>query len=273
MTETGKVPSVDPDTPTVAGLYDAYLGGTHHTSVERHLADQLRESMPEIEETAWVNRAFHQRSVRWMASQGIRQFIDLGSGLPTQQNTHEVVREIVPDARVVYVDHNEAVVGLGREIVTDDPNTAFVLMDAKDPDGVFGSEAVRTLFDTQQPIGLLATALLHFISDDDNPWALVARYRDLLAPGSYISISHATAEKVSPKAVKKIMEIYRNSDTNGYMRNKAQIEWFFEGMELVPPYEGAEPQVTFIGLWGSEDPKLADDDSNRWFYAGVGRVV
>lgn len=273
MSEAGDVPGVGAGKPTVAGLYDAYLGGTHHTQAEREAADQLRVAMPEIEQTAWVNRAFHQRSIGWMVGQGIRQFIDLGAGLATQDNTHQVAQRHAPETRVVYVDHNEAAVQLGRELIADNPNVAFLQMDARDPDGIFGSPEVQGLLDTRQPIGVLATALFHFISDYDDPWGLAARYRDLLAPGSYLSISHATADKQSGTAVKKIVEIYRNADTMGYLRNREQVEWLFRGMELVPPYEGAGPVVTFIGLWGCDDPKLADDDSNRWFYAGVARVV
>lgn len=258
--------------PTAAGLYDVYLGGTQGTEAERAVADQIRAAMPELEATVWANRAFHQRSIRWLVQQGIRQFIDLGSGLPTQDNTHQVAGRLAPDSKVVYVDWDEDAVALGRHLVADDPNAEFVQADIRRPDEVLAAPAMTRLIDLTRPVGVLATAIMHFISDYDDPWGLVAKYRDAVAPGSYFAMTHITADKQSAGPVRTIGEIYAKSGSAVYFRNRDQVEWLFQGMEVVPPYEGAAPRVTFMGYWFCEDPKLADDDSNRWAYAGVARV-
>lgn len=257
--------------PTTAGLYDAYLGGTNHTAAERDVADKLRTMLPELEALISANRAFHQRATRWLAEQGLRQFVDLGAGLPTQDNTHQVVHRTSPDAHVVYVDHDAKTVEVGSDLVADAENTRFIQADMRDPDAVLAHPELRSLIDLNEPVAVLATAVLHFVPDEQDPWGIVSAYMEALAPGSYLALSHGTADKQSKKSVQAVYDVYRNADMMIYGRSREQVEWFFAGLELVPPYDGADPKVTFSGIWGAEDAVAADDDAGRWFYGGVAK--
>src|ERR1039457_7607291 len=146
MTEAERVPpGVDPLTPSAARLYDYYLGGVNNFQVDRDAAERVRTLMPELSDAAWANRGFHQRAARWIASQGVRQFIDIGSGLPTVGNTHEVVRQVIPGARVVYVDSDPLVLAYGRQLLGQDPAAGVLLADARQPDEGLGSAQLRSL--------------------------------------------------------------------------------------------------------------------------------
>ena len=259
------------DKPTAAGIYDFYLGGSSHTLLEREAADKLRAGVPEVPAMAWTNRAFHQRAVGWLAEQGVRQFLDLGSGLPTQENTHQVAQRIVPGARVLYVDHDERTAELGDELVAGNDDAAVIQADLRKPDDVLDSPERRRLIDLDEPVAVLATAVMHFIGDDDDPWAVVAGYLDAAASGSYLVLDHITADRQPRDKVQTLYGVYRAANEMIYMRDRAHCEWFFDNLELVPPYEGADPKVTFLGLWGCEDPVAADDDTSRWAYCGVAR--
>lgn len=262
---------VEGEQPTAAGLYDAYLGGSDHTAAEREAADQLRVVVPDVATIAWANRGFHQRAVRWLAEQGVRQFVDLGSGLPTQNNTHQVAQRVEPDARVVYVDQDPRTAERGRQLVADDPRTGYLNADMRRPDEVLTHPGLAELIDFAEPVGLVTSAVLHFVSPEADPWGIIRRYVDAFVPGSYLALSHGTAEKVPYRPVQAIYQLYRNADEMVYFRNRDEVEWFFDGLELVPPYDGADTKVTFAGLWGCEDPVAADDDSGRWLYVGVAR--
>src|ERR1700735_84732 len=191
MSETEQAPpGIDPATPSPARMYDYVLGGTHNFPADRQAAERVRAQSPDLEDAAWVNRAFHQRAARWMAAEcGIRQFIDIGSGLPTLANTHDIVQEIAPQARVVYVDIDPMVRAYAAELLADDGTTAVVTADVRDPDRVLDDPELRALIDFAQPAGLLLTAVLHFVADSSDPWGLVARYAAALAPGSYLALS------------------------------------------------------------------------------------
>jgi hypothetical protein len=194
MPEADQITAAENAKPTAAGIYDAYLGGTHNTRAEREAAEKLRQGLPEVEAMAWANRSFHQRAVRWLAEQGIRQFIDLGSGLPTQENTHQVAQRVAPDSRVLYVDHDPRTSRLGRELVTDSPEIGFIQADLSKPAKVLDLERHR-LIDLDEPVAVLATAVLHFIGDEDDPWGLVAGYVDAIASGGYVVLNHITADR------------------------------------------------------------------------------
>lgn len=272
MTGAGQAPEAESGKPTAAGLYDAYLGGDNHSLAEQEAAEKLRAVAPELDDVAWSNRAFHQRVGKWLAGEaGIRQFIDLGSGLPTQDNTHQVVQRQNPEARVVYVDIDPRTVQNGRALVEDDPNVAVVHADIRDVEDLLNRPELRNLIDLSEPVGILASAVFHFVSDDQDPWGIARRYVDAVASGSYLALSHLTADRNRPGPVHMVYEIYRQADTMMYFRGRNQFEWLFDGLELVPPYEGAEATVSYIGLWGCEDPAVADDDAGRWFYCGVGK--
>jgi hypothetical protein len=264
-------PGVDPSTPSPARIYDYVLGGTHNFPVDREAAERIRARSPDLADAAWVNRGFHQRAARWMAAeQGIGQFIDIGSGLPTQSNTHGVVQKAIPRAHVAYVDNDPMVLAYAGELLSDDGTTAVINADLRDVDEVLNDPALRSLIDFGQPAGLLITAVLHFVADEADPWGLVARYAGPLAPGSYLALSHITYEGLPPRLVEEGVNVYAQAQ-GVYPRSREQIERFFAGLQVVPPYPGAEPAITHIGVWGADDPELADSDGSHWWYGGVAR--
>lgn len=265
-------PGVDPAVPSPARLYDYYLGGTINYPADQEAAERIRRDLPEISDMAWANRGFHQRAAKWLAAEaGISQFIDIGSGLPTQGNTHQVVREAAADARVVYVDNDPMVRAYAGQLLTDSRLTAFVFADLCEPDRVLGSRQLRGLIDFTEPAGLLMSAVLHFVAGSSDPWSLVARYIRALAPGSYLALSHVTADNVPERGVRTGQSVYAKATQNIYLRPRAEVERFFTGLELVPPWPGAAPRLVYMGEWGADDPGLADSDGSRWGYAGVAR--
>lgn len=272
MAETAEIPpGVDASKPSVARIYDCLLGGVNNFAVDQAAAALMKSRAPELVDAAFANRGFHQRAAKWIAEQGIRQFIDLGSGLPTVGNTHQVVRKIHPDARVVYVDVDAMVKVYGSSLLEGDDAAAIVLADLREPDAVLGSEAVRRLIDISQPTAVLMTAVLHFVSDEDDPGSLVARYFAGLAPGSYLALSHMTADQKPPRAVGAVNEAGRQSAGGNYPRTRDQVRQIIGPLELVSPYQGAPPEITWVGLWGCEDPESADSDGSRWLYCAVAK--
>jgi hypothetical protein len=258
--------------PTPAGLYDYYLGGTNSTEAERAAGEALRAKMPELRDAAWANRGFLQRAARWLAEdRGVRQFIDLGAGLPTAQNTHEVVQRVAPDAVVVYVDNDPRVRARAVQILAGTDNTTAITADLRDPDAVLDDPALRAAIDLGEPVGLLLVAVAHFVSDEQDPWGVVDRYMHALAPGSYLALSHITADRQPQTAVDAINDLYAHATSRIHMRTRDGVARFFDGLELVAPYEGAAPSVTFVGEWGAEDRSAADSDGSRWCYCGVAR--
>jgi SAM-dependent methyltransferase len=273
MSEMDRVPpGVDPSKPSPARMYDRYLGGTANFPADRDAVDRILELVPEIRDAAWANRGFLQRAVRWMAERDIRQFIDLGAGLPTQRCTHEVAREVRPDARVVYTDIDPGVIAHGREIVAGVPGTAVVEADFRRPADVLDHPETSRLIDFTQPAGLLVVALTQFIPDSDDPWALVARYVNALAPGSYLALSAPTADHMVARKVDRIVGVYATSTIpTATPRTRAEVGRFFAGLTIVPPYQGATPELASAGLWGCEDPEAAESDGSHSFYVAVAR--
>jgi S-adenosyl methyltransferase len=275
MTEAEEAPpGVDASTPSAARLYDYYLGGKSNFPVDRLAGDRLKEAMPDLYDAAWANRGFHQRSAIWMAKErGIRQFIDIGSGLPTQGNTHQAVKKVATDVepRVVYVDNDPMVKAMAKGLLSDEKHTAFILADMRDPDTVLGNAELRALIDFSQPVGLLMTAVFHFVADGSDPLSLVKRYTAALAPGSYLALTHATADWLPARVVEAMLETYGNSTNPLYLRPRDVVLRFFDGLELEPPYPGADPGISYAGVWGAEDPEAADTEGSRVLYCGVAR--
>jgi hypothetical protein len=273
MSEVNRVsPGVDASKPSPARMYDRYLGGSANFPADRDAVDRILELVPEIRDAAWANRGFLQRAVRWMAERDIRQFIDLGAGLPTQRCTHEVAQEIRPDARVVYTDIDPGVIAHGREILAGVPGAAVIEADFRRPGDLLDHLETRRLIDFAQPAGLLVVALTQFIPDTDDPWALVARYMDALAPGSYLALSAPTADRMVARKVHRILGVYATSTIpSNTPRTRADIDRFFTGLVIVPPYPSADPALTSAGLWGCEDLEAAESDGSRSFYVAVAR--
>jgi hypothetical protein len=255
--------------PSHAGVYDLALGGTSNTAADRAMLQHATKVMPHIVEGAWANRGFLQRAVKRLAGDlGVRQFLDLGSGFPTQRNTHEVVGEVRSDGHVVYVDVDPRVVERSRELLDGATGAAVIQADIRDPDLVLDHPETRSLIDFTQPVAVLVVAVTHFLSDADDPWRMVSRYVDAVPSGSYLVLSAVTSDRQEER-----WEQIMRSDTryDGYPRTLTEVERFFTGLSILPPYEGAKPAVTYIGLWGADDPDLADDDGSRLAYAAVAR--
>ena len=257
------------DRPTAAGVYDYALGGSANTPADRALAEHARQAMPHIFLAAWANRGFLQRCVKHLVTElGIRQFIDLGAGFPTQGNTHEVVAEHRSDGRVVYVDVDPRVVRRSNEIVAGLDGVATILADIRQPDEILGHPELQRLIDFTQPVAVLAVAVTHFISDADDPWGIIARYVDATVPGSYLALSAVTGDRQEERWQQALGA---SREYEGYPRSLAEVRRFFEGLQILPAYPGAEPVVDYVGMWGAEDPDLADDDGSRLAYAALAR--
>ena len=170
MTETEDVPpGVDPTTPSPARLYDYFLGGTNYLPVDKMVAERLEADLPDIVDGIWANRGFHGRAAVWMARQGIRQFIDIGSGLPTQNNTHEAVQKIIQGARVAYIDNDPMVAARGNALLAADGTTTVITADVRDPDALLGHRKLRATIDITEPTGVLLTSVMHFVADESDP--------------------------------------------------------------------------------------------------------
>ena len=247
------------------------LRGDNHFETDVRAAERILSAVPEIQDCAWSNRGFHQRAAKWIAEHGVRQFIDIGSGLPTVGNTHEVVQKVHPGARVVYVDNDPMVAEHGGQLLAEDQTTRVICADLREPETILDNPEVADLIDFSAPTGLLLTAVLMFVSDGSDPWGLVARYVGALAPGSYLALSHLTDDYKPPVTAERFRAVFDGATERLYFRSKVGIARFFEGLEMVPPYDGAEPAICYTGVWGAEDPVLADSDGARWLYCGVAR--
>jgi S-adenosyl methyltransferase len=273
MEQAREVPAgVDPAKPAPARIYDYLLSGENNFPSDREAADRITAVVPEIRDCAWANRGFHQRAARWIARRGVRQFIDIGSGLPTVRNTHEVVQEVDLRCRVVYVDNDPMVREQAGELLTGRADVRVILGDLRDPEGVLANPDLRTLIDFSQPTGLLMTAVMHFVADEHDPHALLARYLDMLAPGSYLALSHLTDDQKPPRAVQEFRRVFDHATEQVHFRSRPEIERFFAGLRLVSPYRpGTKGRMVYAGDWGAVDPALADSDGSRWLYCGVAK--
>ncbi|GAA2804105.1 SAM-dependent methyltransferase [Crossiella cryophila] len=269
MTETPRsswVPQgVDVERPSAARIYDYYLGGGYNFESDRQFARKAISLLPSLPMIAQQNRVFLRRAVRFCVQNGIRQFLDIGSGIPSVGNVHEVARQVDPAARVVYVDNEPVAVAHSRMMLAQDPQTAVVQADVRDPESILDSPEVRRLIDFDEPVAVLMVALLHFIPHADEPKAFLAQYRDAMAPGSFLALSHATLEH-QPAITEQVRQLYENSQNPMTARNRAELEILFDGFELVAP------GIVFTPAWRPDSPEEVGDDPERSvIYAAVGR--
>lgn len=263
---------VDPERPAPARVYDYLLGGGHNFECDRQAANRVLTLVPEVKDCAWANRGFHQRAARWIAEQGVRQFMDIGSGLPTVGNTHEVVQLVDPGCRVVYVDSDPMVRQESQQLVTDARRVRVIQGDLRDPASILAHPDVRDLIDFGQPMGLLLTAVVHFVADEHDPAALVRRLVGALAPGSYMALSHLTSDRMPLRSVNAFHELFERGTEQIHFRSQEEIAGFFADMELVSPSSPeSEEALSYAGVWGAEDAAVADSDGSRWLYCGVAR--
>ena len=258
-------PEIDVSRPSAARVYDYYLGGSHNFEVDRQMAEEAIRLWPALPGTIRSNRAFLRRAVRFLADQGIDQFVDVGSGIPTVGNVHEVARRRSPQARVVYVDRDPVAVAHSRALLADDPATTVLQADLRQPDGILDDPDLRAAIDLSRPVGMLLVAVLHFVPDDDEPGEAVRRLCEPLVPGSFLVISHASPAAQSDKAAEH-QELYQRTPTPMTMRTREQIEGFFGGFDLVPP--GVVP---LSGWRPDDDGGVGLPDREVAGQGGVGR--
>ncbi|MGI5155306.1 SAM-dependent methyltransferase [Microbispora sp. CA-102843] len=262
---------VDPTIPNAARMYDYFLGGKDNFQADRDLANLVLSVLPETKEGTRQNRRLIGRIVRYLVDQGIRQFLDLGSGLPAQDNVHEVAHRFAPDARVVYVDSDPVVCAHGRALLADPERVAMIQADARRPAEVLRDPQVRELIDFERPVAVLMMFLVHLVPDEDDPQGFVAAYREALAPGSYLALSHVCAD-TAPERMGRITEFYRQANAPFVPRSRTEIARFFGDFELIPPglASGAGPEN--VWPFGDEETSMfADEETARMGCAGVGR--
>lgn len=254
---------VDVTRPSAARLYDYYLGGACNFASDRDLAKKVTEAIPWVGELARENRNFLRRAVEFCVSNGIRQFVDIGSGTPTVGNVHEVAQRADPSCRVVYVDNEKVAVAHSRLLLKDNETATVVEADLLEPDAVLNAPELRELIDFDQPVAVLMVALLHFVPDSADPKAVIKRYRDVMAPGSYFVLSHVTEDVFADK-IRGLVDVYKDTSNPVTTRTRAEVEGLFDGFDLV------EPGVSWTVEWHPEGP-VPDNPEDCAVYAAVGR--
>lgn len=254
---------IDLDRPSAARVYDFYLGGFHNFAADREMGRQAVQMWPELPEIMQANRGFLRRAVRFMVDAGVRQFLDLGSGIPTVGNVHEVAQRAAPDTQVVYVDSDPVAVEHSRAILAGNERATVLQADVRDPDSVLAG--VRPMLDFDRPIGVLMVAVLHFVADEADPPGLVARFRDAVPAGSFLALSHATPGEEAGRAAEH-RGLYQRTATPMTMRARDQVVGLFDGWELV------EPGVVYFPQWRPEAGAPPVENPERFTgVAGVGR--
>jgi hypothetical protein len=260
---------LDLDTPNAARLYDCFLGGAHNTATDRKVAKEFATMAPHWTLGARLNRSFLRHAVRFMTEQGIDQFLDLGSGIPTVGNVHEIAQQANPEARVVYVDYEPVAFGAAHEMLANNPNATILHADLREPDVVLNHPETQELLDFSRPVGLLIVGVLLFLPPEDRVGEVVATYRDRLAPGSFLAISQASHENVTPDVsaeIDRVIATYRSVNEQLTLRSKAEIEGWFAETELV------EPGLVPYPDWRFDDERLTETElACRFGYVGVGR--
>ncbi|GAA2386253.1 SAM-dependent methyltransferase [Streptomyces coeruleofuscus] len=261
--------SIDISVPSVSRMYDYYLGGSHNFEVDREAARKAMEFMPGLPKIMQANRAFMRRAVRYAADQGISQFLDIGSGIPTFGNVHEVAQAARPGARVVYVDHDPVAVAHSQAVLQGNDDADIVAADLRKPQEILRSPEVERLIDLNQPVALLLVAILHFVEDEDDPYGAVAELREALAPGSLLVLTHASYEGVPlpPERAGGAVNVYQDIRSPLIMRSREEIARFFKGYDMV------EPGLVAMPRWR---PDTAPEDEDPYAFsgfAGVGRTA
>ncbi|MEV8544494.1 SAM-dependent methyltransferase [Streptomyces sp. NPDC051572] len=251
---------VDTSRPHPARMYDFYLGGKDYYDVDQEAAEKVLSLHPDGKNLALSNRYFMHRAARMLAKRGISQFLDIGTGIPTEPNLHQVVQGVIPDARVVYVDNDPIVLRHAEALLRSTPEgeTRYIHADVRESQKII--EGAQEVLDFDQPVALSMVALLHFIPDDDNPYDLIRELLRPLCPGSYVMLSHVTGD-FDPKSWKQIISVYRESGISAQVRSRDEFKRFFNGLEIV------DPGVCVATQW-RPDPKQ-DGPADIALYVGV----
>ncbi|MET9119333.1 SAM-dependent methyltransferase [Streptomyces longwoodensis] len=261
--------SIDISVPSVSRIYDFFLGGSHNFEVDRQAARRALEFMPGLPKIMQANRAFTRRAVRYAAAEGITQFLDIGSGIPTYGNVHEVAQEASPGARVVYVDHDPVAVAHSQAVLEGNQHADVVAADLLKPREILASPQVQRLIDFERPVALLLVAILHFVEDEDDPYAAVAELRDACAPGSMLILTHASYEGIPlpPERAEGAVDVYKDIRNPLIMRSREDIARFFEGYDMV------EPGLVPMPRWRPETSPEDEDPFAFSGFAGVGTTA
>ena len=259
---------VEIEKPSAARMYDFYLGGSHNFAADRQLAAQTIEAWPDVALLCQANRAFLRRSVTYLASNGIEQFLDLGSGIPTSGNVHEVVHGINPKARVAYVDADAVAIAHSKALLAEIPEATAVYADLRDADAVLSHPQVADFLDLSQPVALLMFASLPFVPDEDDPVGIVAEYRDATAAGSYLALSHGTSD-YRPEAVRRVENVYTQASHAMRLRDRTTIGAMMSGYDLLEP--GLVDMINWRPDPLSPPDPLGGDVTRYSMLAAVGR--
>ncbi len=257
-------PGIDTRIPNMARMYDYALGGKDNFAADREAVEKLFSFSPENRYVPLANRRFLGRAVRFAAAQGVRQFLDLGTGLPSQGHVHEIVAQINPDAHVVYVDYDPVVVNHAKALLMDSDSVTAVEADIRDPEGILAHPDVTALIDFSQPVAVLFVAVLHGIPDRDDPAGIVRAFAGRLTHGSYVILSHLTSEGHPPELVAQKEEVFARSTAPVSYRSRAEILRMFDGFTLV------EPGLTAVTQWRGDQVDDNLDTAGQWWLGGVG---
>jgi hypothetical protein len=267
MTDDTSWMKVDPDVPaeidqshpSIARVYDAILRGKDNFAVDRAVAEQAHRAFPDGGEAAFINRRLLGRAVRFMARQGVDQFLDLGSGLPTVQNTHQIAQSVNPKARVVYVDNDPIVLAHGRALLAENEHTTVVTADLREPGMILANPGIVTFLDLSRPVGLILNAVIHHVLDEEDPYGILDSYKQGMAPGSYLLLTHFSSSSPEARALEAVL---LRTIGRGQLRTKEQIERFFDGLDIV------EPGIVYLPQWRPEEPVTEPLDISGLLYVG-----
>ncbi|MEW2220290.1 SAM-dependent methyltransferase [Streptomyces sp. NPDC006990] len=267
MSEAGFSPDqIDTTRPHPARMYDYYLGGKDNYEADRDAADRILTALPDVGVTARSNRDFMHRAVRTVVDSGVRQIIDIGTGIPTSPNTHDVARQVDPEVRVAYVDNDPIVAAYAGAKLTNSGNAGFVLADIRDPAAILDHPVTQDLIDFDEPVALVLLAVLHFVTDAEDAVGIVRSLTERLPAGSRLILSHGTADFNQSDGFGKVTKVYNEESTSSAQwRTGEEISAFFEGFELL------EPGLVQLPLWRPDGPVPNGADLRRHMgYGGVG---
>jgi SAM-dependent methyltransferase len=256
---------IDSERPSSARIYDYLLGGAHNFASDRHVAEQVIAAYPRLPQMAQANRAFLRRAVEFLVDVGVRQFLDIGSGVPTVGHVHEIAQAKAPESRVVFVDIDPVAVEHSRLMLATNDRTGVVREDIRRPEQILAAPEVQRLIDFDEPVAVLVVALFHFIPDADDAVGLIARLTKPLAAGSYLALSHATDD--GPQDWARGVQVAGRAGIEGTLRSRAQVMKLFEGFDLV------EPGVVWVPMWRPDSAYdvFLDQPESSGGYVGVGR--
>jgi SAM-dependent methyltransferase len=258
---------IDTTKASIARVYDAFLNGKDNYEIDREVLRRVQQVAPEASQLAWDNREFLIRVTRFIASQtGVTQYLDCGSGLPTAENTHQVAQRIQPDTRVVYIDNDPVVLAHGRALLEENDQTHFVSADIFNPSEVINNEVVRKHLDFSQPIALFQLGTIHHYDDERTPASIMQEYIDVLAPGSYVAISHFLDPQTEEHSelARRMEDVFLHSPMGtGVFRTHEQITEMFCGLELI------EPGLVRCAEWWPDGPRIKALDPVSYCIAGA----